>query len=94
MMGFVWGALAGIVWGAAAALLNAFISKKCLDKGTTVAMLLGNLGRVLVDIAALGSIFLLRNSLPFRYEGALVGTAISRSLVMIVCAYRLARPDK
>ena len=93
-MGYVLGALAGLVWGALAACLNAVISKKAMQKNTAPAMLIANLLRTVVDIAALGSIFLLRNVLPFRYEGALVGAAVALSMVMILFAYSLSRPDK
>lgn len=84
------GALAGLVWGALAALLNGYITKKALDKASDKAMLLSNALRLMVDIVALGSVFLLRNVLPFSFEAALVGTAASLSILMIVFAYKLA----
>lgn len=84
------GALAGLVWGALAALLNGYITKKALDKASDKAMLLSNALRLMVDIVALGSVFLLRNVLPFSFEAALVGTAASLSILMIVFAYKMA----
>lgn len=84
------GALAGLVWGALAALLNGYITKKALDKASDKAMLLSNALRLMVDIVALGSVFLLRNVLPFSFETALVGTAASLSILMIVFAYKMA----
>ena len=89
-MKYVVGALAGLVWGALAALLNGYIMKKALDKASDKAMLLSNALRLAVDIAALGSVFLLRNVLPFSFETALVGTAASMSILMIVFAYKMA----
>ena len=89
-MKYLIGALAGLVWGALAALLNGYITKKALDKASDKAMLLSNALRLVVDIAALGSVFLLRNVLPFSFEAALVGTAASMSILMIVFAYRMA----
>ena len=89
-MKYLIGALAGLVWGALAALLNGYITKKALDKASDKAMLLSNALRLVVDIAALGSVFLLRNVLPFSFEAALVGTAASLSLLMIVFAYKMA----
>ena len=89
-MKYLIGALAGLVWGALAALLNGYITKKALDKASDKAMLLSNALRPVVDIAALGSVFLLRNVLPFSFEAALVGTAASMSILMIVFAYKMA----
>lgn len=89
-MKYVLGALAGLMWGALAALLNAFITKKALDKNSNKGMLLSNFLRLLVDVAALGAVFLLRKVLPFSFEAAIVGTAAALSLLMIVFAYRMA----
>ena len=89
-MKYLIGALAGLVWGALAALLNAFITKKALDKGNEKWMLASNFLRMLVDVAALGAVFLLRKVLPFSFEAALVGTAAALSLLMIVFAYKMA----
>lgn len=89
-MKYVIGALAGLVWGSLAALLNGFITKKALDKGNDKLMLASNFLRMLVDIAALGAVFLLRKVLPFSFEAALVGTAAALSLLMIVFAYKMA----
>ncbi len=89
-MKYLIGALAGLVWGALAALLNGHITKKALDKASDKAMLLSNALRLAVDIVALGSVFLLRNVLPFSFEAALVGTAASMSILMIVFAYKMA----
>lgn len=89
-MKYVIGALAGLVWGSLAALLNGFITKKALSKGNDKLMLASNFLRMLVDIAALGAVFLLRKVLPFSFEAALVGTAAALSLLMIVFAYKMA----
>lgn len=89
-MKYVIGALAGLIWGALAALLNGFITKKALDKGSDKLMLLSNFLRLLVDVAALGTVFLLRKALPFSFEAAIVGTAASLSILMIAFAYKMA----
>ncbi len=86
------GVLAGLVWGALAALLNGAISKSCMKKNTATAMMAANTARMAVDIAALAAVFLLRRRLPFRYEAALIGTAIALSVVTIVVTFRLTRP--
>ena len=89
-MKYLIGALVGLVWGVLAALLNGYITKKALDKSNDKAMLLSNALRLVVDVVALGSVFLLRNVLPFSFEAALVGTAASLSILMIVFAYKMA----
>ena len=53
-MKYLIGAAAGLVWGSLAALLNAFITKKALDKGNDKLLLASNALRMLVDVAALG----------------------------------------
>lgn len=93
-MNLVIGVLVGLVWGALAALLNLYINKKALAKASTNALMAANFGRLAVDIAALGAVFLLRKLLPFSYEATLIGTAISLSLLTVIFAYRLAGKQK
>ena len=83
-------ALCGLVWGAAAAFLNFAISRKSVTKDSTAALTGASVLRLIVDFAALGLVFLLRNVLPFRFDVTLVATAIAMSLTTIFCAYRLS----
>lgn len=89
-MNYVIGAAVGLVWGALCALLNCAVSLRAIRKNSEKAVLGANLVRVAVDVAALGSLFLLRNSLPFSVETALVGTAASLSVITILFAFRVA----
>ena len=89
-MNYVIGALAGLVWGGLAALLNCFLSLRAIRKNSEKAILGANALRIVVDIAALGLLFLLKGVLPFSAETALVGTAASLSVVSIVFAFRVA----
>lgn len=93
-MNLILGIAAGLVWGALASLVNLQINKKALAKGSTNALLAANLGRTVVDLAALAAVFLLRKHLPFSYEGMLIGTAISLSLLTILFAFRMAGKQK
>lgn len=93
-MTYVFGALAGLAWGALAAFINMLVSKKCMQKTNSYAMLGANAARMLVDLAALATVFLLRNVLPFRFEAAIIGTAVAMSILTIVFAFRLSRPDR
>lgn len=92
-MKYVLGAVLGLIWGALAALLNTAINKNALKKNTTNAVLAARGATTAVDILALALVFLLRKVLPVSYEAMLVGTAIALSIITIVMAFRLARPD-
>jgi hypothetical protein len=85
------GILAGLLWGAAAGFLNTRITNWSLSKGNTNQLLAGNLLRMVVDLAALGLVFLLRHVLPLPFEALLIGTAISLSLVTILYAFRYGK---
>ena len=89
-MNYVLGVLAGMVWGAAAGALNCFVSLRAVRKNSARAVMTANLLRAVVDIAALGAIFLLREHLPFRMEMALVGAALSLSVISILFAFQVA----
>lgn len=91
MAKFFIGILVGLVWGAAAALLNAVIGKKCVAHNGKGPLGWTNVAQTLINFAALGAVILVRDMLPFRYEGMLVGTAISLSMLGIVFAYMIAR---
>ena len=90
-MEFLPGAAAGLVWGILIALLNNAITKASLKTEKTAALMGANAARTLVDLAALGMVFLLRNQLPFRFESALVATAVGLSITTIVLAYQMGK---
>jgi len=89
-MKYVLGLLAGLVWGALAALLNGYITKNAVKKGSVKAMGLSNTLRLLVDVVALVAVFLLKDVLPFSVEMALAGTAAALGLLSVVFAYKIA----
>ncbi len=89
-MDYAIGAVAGLIWGGLCALLNCFLSLRAIRKNSEKAILGANALRVVVDIAALGSLFLLRNYLPFNAMVALVGTAASLSVITIIFAFKVA----
>ena len=89
-MTYVFGALAGLVWGFLAALLNAFVTKKALEKKNTNAIMAANLIHMLVDVAALAVVFLLRNLPWMNFAAAIVATAAALSITTIVFTYKLA----
>ena len=90
-MSFVLGLLAGLVWGALAALLNGFISKKCVEKNTASAMSAANIAKIVIDIGSLAVVLLLKPYLPFSFEGAIIGTVIALSMLTILISYHIAR---
>lgn len=83
--------LCGLVWGLLAALLGGLILRRALVKNTNSAVMAGNFLRTLVDLAALGLVFLARNILPFDYTWMMIATAVSLSIGLIVISFRLAR---
>ncbi len=85
------GLLAGLAWGALCGFLNTRILKRAVEKNDNNFMMAANILRLLVDLVALGAIFLLRGVLPFSYEAALVGTAIALSLLTIAFAFRYGK---
>lgn len=93
-MNYVLGALAGLLWGALAAFVNLKINQAALKKNTNAAVLGANAARMAVDLAALGTVFLLRKILPFSFEATIIATAVSLSLLTVVLAYWVTRPGK
>ena len=94
IMKYVIGAVMGLLWGALIAWLNSLINRNALRKNSNKAMLEANFARTLIDIAALGSVFLLRRVLPGNFEATIAGTAVSLGLLTVFFAFRLARPDQ
>ena len=70
--------------------MNHQISKRSILKNNTASLLGANVLRILVDLAALAAVFFLRKVLPFRYEAALIATAVAMSMVTIFCAFRMS----
>ena len=90
-MKIVIGILAGLAWGGLIGLINVLIMKKGLRKNDSNLVMAANLGRMVLDLAALGLVFLLRSLLPFPYEAALVGTAVALSAASLIFAFRYGK---
>ena len=90
-MKYLIGALAGLAWGAAVSVINYLIIKSSLKKQNTNGLLGSNLARNAVDVAALAVVFLLRKSLPFSFEAALIATAVTLSALTILLSFRLSK---
>lgn len=90
-MSYAIGAVVGLIWGAAIGLLNYQITKASLKKDKTAALMGANMLRSLIDLLALGLVFLLRKVLPFSFEATLVATAVGLSIMTIVLAYKAGR---
>ena len=89
-MTYVISVLVGLVWGFLAALLNAFVTKKCIAKQSTNAIMASNLIHMLVDVAALAVVFLLRNLSWMNFAAAIAATAAALSITTIVFTFKLA----
>ena len=81
--------LAGAAWGALFAALNAFISKKLIARGNKGIAAMSVI-RMAVDLAALGSVYLLRNALPLSFEYTIIAAAVTLSTLGIILIFRLA----
>ena len=85
------GVLAGLVWGGLIGLVNMLIMKKGQKKNDSNLVMAANLGRMVLDLAALGIVFLLRTLLPFPYEPMLVGTAVALSAASLIFVFRYGK---
>lgn len=92
-MKYFLGVLLGLAWGACAACLNAAIMKHFIKRQNASMLMAGNIIRFFVDILALGLCLLLRNSESISFYTAIVGTAVSLSILTIIFTYKLAKPD-
>lgn len=90
-MDILFGVLAGLAWGLAAALVNKLIIQQSLKKNSTQAVLRGNALRMIVDVIALGVVFLLRNVLPFSFAAAIISTAAAMSIGVIIFSFAAVR---
>lgn len=90
---FLLGVLIGIVWGAVAALIIAAINKKCVDENGEGTSGSANFLNTLVSVIAFAAVVFFKDILPGRYEGILVGTALSMSMLGIVFAFLLAKGE-
>lgn len=81
----------GLVWGLLAALLGGLVTRRAMAKNTEGAMIAVSLLRTVIDLVALGLIFLLRKVLPFDYTWMMLATAVSLSLGTIVISFRIAK---
>ena len=93
-MKYVIGVIVGLLWGALVAWLNSRINKIAIGKNDTKAMMEASLGRTVIDVAALGAVFLLRNILPFNFEATIAGTAASLGLLTVFFAFQLSKPER
>ncbi len=89
-MNYFFGILVGFVWGGLVALLNGFVTKRCVEKNTSAAMTTANTVKIASYILAFAVVFLLRNFLPFSYEAVIIGTVLAISMLQIVISYRIA----
>ena len=78
--------LTSVLVGAAWGLLGSAVKKS-----TANAVSNASLARVAVDAAALGVVFLLRNTLPIDFAAAILSTAVVLSLGGIVSAFLLVK---
>lgn len=90
-MNYFIGAIVGIVWGALAAIVNSFITKSCIAKGTQKAITSMNAAHMVNDLIALAVVYFLRHVLPFSFEATIIGTAVSLSLLSVILTFKMGK---
>lgn len=90
-MNYVIGAIVGLVWGALAAVINSLITKSCIAKGTQKAITTMNAVHMANDLVALAVVYFLRHILPFSFEAAIIGTAVSLSLLSVIITFKMGK---
>ncbi len=81
----------GLVWGLLFALLGGLILRRAIVKNTNGAVMAANLLRTVVDLTALGLIYLARDILPFDWRWMMVAAAVALSVGLIVISFRIAK---
>ena len=88
------GGIIGLAFGVGVSCCSAWLTARSLKKEKTAAVMGASFLRQLLDIAALGIVFLLRNILPFPLYAVLIGTALGLSVGGIVLAARMGKKMK
>ena len=84
--------MAGFFLGIAVAGINTLIMRRAINKGTSVAMLTAVTVRMVLDVLALLTVYLLRDRLPFiQFQPAMIATAVGLSAGIISLAILTSR---
>ena len=73
------GAVAGGLFGLAVAAVGMVLTLRAMKKGGSRALAVAMAVRLLLDLAALGAVYLLRNALPLPFEPTIIATAVGLS---------------
>ena len=85
------GAVAGGLFGLAVAAVGMVLTLRAMKKGGSRALAVAMALRLLLDLAALGAVYLLRNALPLPFEPTLIALATGLALGGILSALLLNR---
>ena len=75
----VMGAVAGGLFGLAVAAVGMVLTLRAMKKGGSRALAVAMAVRLLLDLAALGAVYLLRKTLPLPFEPTIIATAVGLS---------------
>jgi CHASE2 domain-containing sensor protein len=87
-------ALVGLALGFLVSLINGFVSRRALQKGSSAALTVMVVCRMTLDLIVLGGLFLFRNTIPLPFTPTLLGAATGLALGGILSAAMLDRQMK
>ena len=83
--------VAGLLFGLAVAGVNTAVVRHALKKNSSGALAGAMALRMLLDVLALGAVYLTRNVLPLRFEPTLIATAAGLSAGLITLSVLSSR---
>ncbi|MBQ2062705.1 MAG: hypothetical protein II458_08560 [Oscillospiraceae bacterium] len=86
--------LAGLALGLAVAGINTVIMRHAIKKGSAASMMIAVTTRMVLDVAALGAVYLMRGVLPLQFEPTLVAAAVGLSAGIISLAILTSKRNK
>ena len=92
MKRILFSAAGGLLFGLAVAAVNTALLRRALRSGKNLPGAMAV--RMLLDVAALGAVYLLRSVLPMHFESAIIAAAAGLSGGIIAMTYLLSRREK
>ena len=82
------------MFGLAVAGINTVLMRSAIRKGTSASMLIAVTARMLLDVGALGAVYLLRDRLPLQFEPTLAATAVGLTAGIISLAILTSKQNR
>ena len=85
---------AGLLFGLAVSAVGMVLTLRAMRRGSSKSLALAMALRLLLDLAALGAVYLLRKSMPLPFEPAVIATAVGLSAGAVGLAVLSSRRQK